>query len=344
MNSPHLPTSPADAAGVPQALRFDAVPTDSLTTSRFLAEPNCAKNDGTVCSGVWHLTHQSWLARAADTVTAHGARIILIVVVALITRFLLHRAIRRLTLVTGASSVPTVLQPLKEKAAERLATTGLLSARRQQRAATIGSVLRSIASFVVFVVAFVLVLGELGLDLGPIIASAGVAGIAVGFGAQNLVKDFLAGMFMILEDQYGVGDLIDAGQASGTVEAVGLRTTRLRDGEGTVWYVRNGEVLRIGNRSQGHSLVVLDIPVAYTADTDRAGALMLETAQELAREDEWQADFLQKPELLGIQDLTPDSVVLRLTAKTAMGKDSAIASELRARLRTRLVAAEIPLA
>ncbi len=340
MNSPHIPTSLADVA----AARSGAVPTESPATGRFLAQPSCAEKDGTVCSGVWHLTHQSWLARAADSVTAHGARIILIVVVALITRFLLHRAIRRLTLVSGVSSVPTVLQPLKEKAASHLAATGLLSARRQQRAATIGSVLRSIASFVVFMVAFVLVLGELGLDLGPIIASAGVAGIAVGFGAQNLVKDFLAGMFMILEDQYGVGDIIDAGQASGTVEAVGLRTTRLRDGEGTVWYVRNGEVLRIGNRSQGHSLVVLDIPVAYTADIDRAGALMLETAQELAREDEWQADFLQKPELLGIQDLTSDSVVLRLTAKTAIGKDGAIASELRARLHTRLVAAEIPLA
>src|SRR3712207_5232276 len=115
----------------------------------------------------------------------------------------------------------------------------------------ISSVLRSFSSFVVLGIGVVLVLGELGVNLAPIIASAGVLGVALGFGAQNLVKDFIAGIGIILEDQYGVGDVVDLGEAIGTVEAVGLRITRLRDAHGVVWYVRNGEVLRVGNKSQG---------------------------------------------------------------------------------------------
>lgn len=309
--------------------------------SVFLAEPDCATRDGTVCSGVWRLTHQGWLAQAADAVASHGARIVLIVVVALITRFLLHRAIRRLTRMNGGK-VPVVLQPLKEKAATALAEAGLLSARRQQRSETIGSVLRSITSFAVFVIAAVLVLGELGINLAPIIAGAGIAGVAIGFGAQNLVKDFLSGMFMILEDQYGVGDSIDAGHASGIVEEVGLRTTRLRSADGTVWYVRNGEVLRIGNRSQGYSQLTLDLPVSYAADTDRAGEIILDTARAMRQEDQWRPDFLTEPELLGVARFDPNSVVLQLLVRTPAGREGPVGRELRGRLKRRLAAEQIP--
>jgi small conductance mechanosensitive channel len=310
--------------------------------SVLLAEPDCARRDGTVCRGVWRLTHQGWLARAADSIAAHGAKIVLIVVVALIARFLLHRMIRRLTSMSGRGTVPVVLQPLKEKAANALAEAGLLSARRSQRAETIGSVLRSITSFMVFVLAAVLVLGELGINLAPIIAGAGIAGVAIGFGAQNLVKDFLAGMFMILEDQYGVGDSIDAGQATGVVEEVGLRTTRLRGADGTVWYVRNGEVLRIGNQSQGYSQLTLELPVAYAADTGHAGGVILETAQQMRADDEWRADFLTEPELLGVGRFDPDAVVLQLMVRTPSGRDGPVGRELRNRLMGRLAAERIP--
>ena len=126
--------------------------------------------------------------------------------------------------------------------------------------------LQSIASFVVFTMAFIMVLDELGLDLAPILTGAGIAGVAIGFGAQSLVKDFLSGMFMILEDQYGVGDYIDAGPALGTVEEVGLRTTRLRDSNGVIWYVRNGEILRVGNLTQGWSTAVVDVSISYSQD------------------------------------------------------------------------------
>src|SRR6185312_10004360 len=169
---------------------------------------------------------------------------------------------------TGA--VPSVLRPWRRRG-RRADDVGAetIAARRSQRAAAIGSVLRSFSSFVILGVAVVLILGELGVNLAPIIASAGVIGVALAFGAQNLVKDFIAGIGIILEDQYGVGDVVDLGEASGTVEAVGLRITRLRDSHGVVWYVRNGEVLRVGNKSQGFAQVVIDMPVAHDTDLER---------------------------------------------------------------------------
>ena len=138
--------------------------------------------------------------------------------------------------------------------------------RRVQRAATMGTLLKSIVSGVVFTVIALMFISELGYDIAPLIASAGIIGVALGFGSQALVKDFLSGIFMIFEDQYGVGDVVDLGEASGTVEAVSLRVTRLRDVNGTVWYVRNGEILRVGNMSQNWARTVLDVTVGYTED------------------------------------------------------------------------------
>ncbi len=192
--------------------------------------------------------------RALELATT-PARILLIVLLALVLRLVLHRAIGRLVSGATRETVPVLLRPLRplhdRTRGTLLDATPLLSERRRQRAETIGSVLRSVVSAFVLAVASAMVLAELDFDLGPILASAGIVGVAVGFGAQNLIKDVLNGIFMILEDQYGVGDVIDAGTATGTVEAVGLRTTRLRDATGTIWYIRNGEVLRIGNLSQG---------------------------------------------------------------------------------------------
>ena len=164
--------------------------------------------------------------------------------------------------------VPRILRPFKERieASAFIESTGLLSERRAQRAATIGSVIKSVISIIILVIALMTILAELRIDLAPFIAGTSIVGVALGFGAQNIVKDFLSGMFMMLEDQYGVGDTIDFEKASGTVEAVGLRVTRLRDVNGTVWYVRNGEVVRVGNKSQGFAQVVLDVPIDAWAD------------------------------------------------------------------------------
>ncbi len=273
-------------------------------------------------------------SRDALDLAATPARIVLILVLAMVLRMLVNRGIRRL--VTGAAegSVPVVLRPLHDRTKGRLLEASPLSSeRRRQRAETIGSVLRSSAAMVIFTVAGAMILAELGFDLAPVIASAGIVGVAVGFGAQNLIKDFLNGMFMILEDQYGVGDVIDAGEATGTVEAVGLRTTRLRDVAGTVWHIRNGEVVRIGNKSQGWARAVLDIAVAWDSDVGHVRAVMKAAADELAAEEDWADKITEAPEVWGVEELGSSGLVIRLAVKTAPLEQWKVARELRERVK-----------
>ena len=183
-----------------------------------------------------------------DDVVMVPARIAALVIGFFVLRWLLHRVINRMARRTAGGTVPGVLA--RSRRATKFVEENLLSERRQQRAETMASLLRSVATTVLASVVVVMVLAQLGFDILPVVASASIIGVALAFGAQTLVKDFLSGIFMILEDQYGVGDFIDMDKASGTVEAVGLRVTRLRDNDGTVWYVRNGEVMRVGNLSQ----------------------------------------------------------------------------------------------
>ena len=267
-------------------------------------------------------------------VLATSGRILLVVVLALVLRAVLHRAIDRLVRRAVESSVPGVLRRLEDRApAALLEASPLLSERRKQRAGTVGSALKSVASIVVFAVATTTVLSELGVDLGPVLASAGIVGVAVGFGAQNVIKDWLNGMFMILEDQYGVGDVIDVGQASGTVEAVSLRTTRLRAVDGTVWHVRNGEVLRVGNSSQGWSRALLDIPVSWGNDVEHVRGVIKGVADEMVAEDEWAAHVLEAPEVWGVESMGADGLVIRLVVKTKPLEQWEVARELRQRVK-----------
>jgi len=260
-------------------------------------------------------------------------RIIAIVVGALVVRWLVHRAITRLV-------NRTVDSKLRERLSERRrgrvlveASGALVSERRKQRAETIGSVLRSIASFVIFGMAFVTALAELSFELGPILASAGVAGVALGFGAQSLVRDFLSGIFMILEDQYGVGDLIDTGEAIGTVEEVSLRVTRLRDASGVVWYVRNGEILRVGNHSQGWSTGIVDVGVAYTEDIPKVQELIRVTADALAEDESWRDKILEDPVVAGVESVTGTAVTIRVIVKCTPNDHFAVQRELRERIK-----------
>ena len=265
-------------------------------------------------------------------------RILSIIVVTLILRAILHRLINRLVRPVNVGDVPRILRPFKEKAQHSglLEATGLMSERRNQRAATIGSVLKSGVSFTLLVVASLSILSELDINLAPFIAGTSIVGVALGFGAQNIVKDFLSGMFMMLEDQYGVGDVIDFEKASGTVEAVGLRTTRLRDVNGTVWYVRNGEVVRVGNKSQGYARVVLDVPIPTGDNIDAASAAMLDVGNEVYADDEWSSCFLAPPEMQGVESLTREETVLRLVARVRPGEQWRVAREIRRRIRERL--------
>jgi small conductance mechanosensitive channel len=264
-------------------------------------------------------------------------RIVVIILVALIIRAVLKRTIDRAVRPVRGET-PRLLRPFKERleGSSFLESAGLVSERRSQRAATLGSVLKSAASATIFVIAFLLVLSELEIDLAPFIAGTSIVGVALGFGAQNIVKDFLAGMFMLMEDQYGVGDVIDFEKASGTVEAVGLRSTRLRDVNGTVWYVRNGEVVRVGNKSQGFAQVVLDIPIDAWADVDGASAAMRAVSGEMSQEEDWSGVFLSAPEVQGVESMTREETVIRLVAKVRPLEQWRTARELRRRIRDRL--------
>ncbi|HKS99021.1 MAG TPA: mechanosensitive ion channel family protein [Rugosimonospora sp.] len=295
------------------------------------ATPACPTADET-CR--WLIDHTSnvWLATGGYYFFVKPLRILLILVIALIFRFLLHRLINRLVRTTGEGQVPAVLRPLREKLPSSLQeVAGIFPERRRQRAAAIGSVLGSTATAVVFSIAGLMILSELGLDLAPLLASAGIAGVALGFGAQSLVKDLIAGLFMLLEDQYGVGDVVDVGEASGTVEAVGLRITTIRDSRGVLWYIRNGEIVRVGNKSQGWSMTVVDIPVGF-ADIDRAMEVLRLAAGGMSDDPEWTDDLLEGPEVLGVEQITADSVLVRTQVKTNSDVQWRVGRELRRRL------------
>ena len=208
--------------------------------------PDCSAEDQ-LCRAVLNATGNAWLATAANWLVAKPLVIVSIVAIGFAVRWLAVRFIRRVTARAASGVFPaTVLRgmgTLDEGAA-------LAAERRRQRAHTMASVLTGLVSVAVFSLVAVMVLGELGYDIGPLIASAGLVGVALGFGAQSLVKDFLSGIFLFFEDQYGVGDEVVIGDTTGVVEALSLRVTRLRAEDETIWYVRNGEILKVGNRSQ----------------------------------------------------------------------------------------------
>ena len=258
-------------------------------------------------------------------------RILLIIVIALVVRWLAHRAIRRLTTPGSKDSdkVPLLLRPLRERAPAVLAETGLLSERRRQRANTIGSVLRNVTSIAIFTVAALTILAEFEVDLGPILASAGIAGVALGFGAQYLVRDVISGMFMIIEDQYGVGDVVDLGEATGTVEEVGLRVTKVRDVRGVVWYVRNGEVLRVGNMSQGWARAVIDVPIGFGTPVEEAVTAIRDAAARIVEDPEIADKVTEAPEVWGVENVTIDGPVVRIVVKTVPGEQWAVGRHLR---------------
>jgi small conductance mechanosensitive channel len=293
-------------------------------------EPTCGTPPDGWCEAVLDMTGNKWLASSANWLVAKPLTIILILIVAMIIRTILRRLIDRLTRATGGK-MPALLRPLRERAPQALSQ--LVSERRAQRAKTIGSVFKSIVSVLVFGIAFMMILAELGVNLAPVLASAGILGVAVGFGAQNVVKDFLSGVFMMLEDQYGVGDVVDVGEASGTVEAVGLRITTMRDVNGTVWYVRNGEILRVGNSSQGFAVAVVDVPIGYGADVGQATDILGQVVTEAAENEPVLEDVLEPPEVLGVERVSAaEGIMLRVTVKVRPGRQWAVQRTLRARI------------
>ncbi|WP_218617546.1 mechanosensitive ion channel family protein [Cryptosporangium aurantiacum] len=314
--------------------------------------PKCAAKEGSVCEWVWTETESRWLANAVEWLLAKPIQVLLIIIAAMLVRWVLHRFINGLTSVGNGETddkpadgdkkkKPKILRPFREKASSALLASGLMTERRAQRASTLGSVLRSVTSIIIFVVAGSTILGLFNINLAPLVASAGIAGVALGFGTQSLVRDYLSGIFMILEDQYGVGDIVDLGEAGGTVENIGLRVTTVRDVRGVVWYIRNGEILRVGNKSQGWAQVVIDVPMPFGTDLEKAHEVLTESAARLTEEDDFKDDLLAPPEVLGVEQMTATGMMLRVTVRTTTASQWRVARELRARISADLDAAGI---
>jgi moderate conductance mechanosensitive channel len=269
------------------------------------------------------------------------AQVALILVVGLVLLWLARRGIRRA--VARVKEEPDAPRGgrLRRRVGLASEAPAVTSLRRVQRADALGALAISIVSLVIWSVVVITILGVFGINVGPLIAGAGIIGIAVGFGAQDLVKDFLSGVFMLLEDQYGVGDIIDAGDAAGVVEGVTLRSTRIRDVTGTLWHIPNGEIRRIGNMSQEWARALLDIAVAYGTDVDVASEVILRVATEMAHEDDHREIFLDEPEIWGVENLGVDGVDIRLVIKTQPGQQYAIARELRRRIKRAFDTAEV---
>jgi small-conductance mechanosensitive channel len=274
-----------------------------------------------------------WQSQLVTWLITKPLAIAFLALAAVLLRWFLHRLIDRLVQRAAEGLPSPVLRRSREDDPDD--RPGALPGRRVQRAETMGSLLKSVSSVTILVVFGITAVAELGYPIGPLIASAGIVGVALGFGAQSLVKDFLAGVCMIFEDQYGVGDVVNLGEAGGTVEAVGLRVTRLRDVEGTVWYVRNGEIVRVGNQSQNWARSVLDIPVALDQDLNRVQDVLRDVAHDLWEDQDFAPLILEEPTVWGIQDLTPNWVVVRVTLKTAPLEQWTVAREMRQRIKAR---------
>lgn len=217
----------------------------------------------------------------------------------------------------------------------------LLRERRVQRATAIGSLLRSVVTVTAVGIALLTILPLLGIDIAPLLTSAGVLGVALGFGAQNLVKDYLSGIFIVLEDQFGVGDTVELGGVVGTVEEVTLRVTRLRDLTGVVWYVRNGEILTVGNRSQGWTLAIADIPVAPDTDLAAVRAIVREVGDAMMADADLRGSLMAAPSFGGVESVSGEATVVRVVARAAAEDQVMVSRALRERLKDAFDAAGI---
>lgn len=285
-----------------------------------------------LCDITYDITGSENAAQIADRLST-PVRILLIILIAYVTvqclRFVIRRIVKRL----AADETSEKIDTLRRRTGLSLLDTGPVPGlRRRLRAETIGAVLRSVVSLLVWSTVVVMILSELGVNLGPLFAGAGILGIALGFGSQSLVRDFLSGTFMILEDQYGVGDVIDVGEVSGTVEGVSLRTTRLRGVDGTVWHIPNGEIRRVGNMSQQWSRAVLDVALAPSTNIDEATALLTDVATAVAEDPEL-APAILETEVWGVEAVDPDRVTIRLVVKTQPLEQWRVSRALRARIK-----------
>ncbi|KAA0961062.1 mechanosensitive ion channel [Microbacterium sp. ANT_H45B] len=275
-----------------------------------------------------------WWASTLDVLGVIGGKalsvgiiIVACVLIALVLRVVIRRVVHRI--------VDTAKTKADVDDTQALERSPLADMRLVQRTRTLGTILQNIVNVMLVVIALVLIVNALDNSLlGSLTLLTAAVGAGLGFGAQNIVKDVLNGIFIVAEDQIGIGDVVDLGLASGVVEYVSVRITQVRDVNGTLWYVRNGEVLRIGNMSQGWARAIIDLGVPVDSDLDQVEKLMLETAQGLAKDPKWRTRIVEKPELWGLESIDGDALVVRLVIKARANAKDDVAQELRKRLRT----------
>jgi small-conductance mechanosensitive channel len=291
-----------------------------------------------LCDAVFDLTDNQDVAHVAKWLSPWVSLVLIALgafVVNRLARRVVRRSVRRWERVGQFTRGRRMLKVFE-------ATSPTPTIRRHQRAETMAAGLSSMTTIVVVFIAVILALGAFGIQMATLLTSAGLLGVALGFGAQNLLRDLIAGGFMIFQDQLGVWDVVDLGVApTGTVEEVTLRSTRIRDVEGVVWYVPNGGISRVGNKSQQWSRAVIDVPISTTADIDQARQVISETAETLASEDAWAAAIIDAPEVWGVESFTREALTIRLVVKTAPHEQWRVARELRARVKRALDAAGI---
>ena len=302
----------------------------------------CAGDNDFMCDWIYDVTGNERLAEAADWIVERPLTVLLIWVVAIVANRLVRSAIaraedrmvrdreERLTKRQAAEVEDGRFEDLEMRARQKSIELTQATEQAKQRARTLGSVMRSAASVAIFSLAILMSLGEFNVNLGPLIAGAGIAGVALGFGAQSIVKDFLSGFFMLVEDQYAVGDIIDVGEAAGVVEAIGLRTTQLRDVNGTLWYVPNGEIRRVANKSQQWARAVLDFEVAYDTDIEEASRVIKEVADAVWHEHAPSATIIEEPEIWGVEMFGESSIAIRLVCKVEPGEQWTTSRVIRA--------------
>ncbi len=267
--------------------------------------------------------------------------ILVVVVIAVLTHALVLVVIRRTTDLALRRSRQHASGSLGRAGRILNQASGLASHRAAQRTRTLGSLLRSVSRMVITTVAVLTVLTVLGIPLTPFLASAGVGGIAVAFGAQSLIKDYLSGIFLIIEDQYGVGDILTVNDITGTVEEVSLRVTRLRDLSGKVWYIRHGEITTVGNLSQGYSTGLVDIPVAYDSDAAAAIAVLNRVVEAVDEDPTWSESLLEPATVLGVESISGGTMTLRIRVKSPANQQYGVMREIRERAQAELTRAGI---
>lgn len=268
-------------------------------------------------------------------------KLIIIAVSATVAQLVITRAIRKVVGSMVSRSRAPRPSDLRSLDSTSELTNIVMTQRTEQRAQAMGALLRSIAIISIWTIAFMTMLTTVGINIGPLLASAGVLGVILGFGAQQLVADYLAGISMIFEDQLGVGDVVNVGTVTGTVEDVALRCTRIRDFDGTVWYIRNGQMNFVANQSKGWTIARIDFPLAYDADLEKVRAVIDAEGQRMSKDSQYDRILLDAPSYAGVEIVRGDAVIIRIIAKTAPEQQFIATRVLRQRMKEALDTAGI---